>query len=552
MLSTQSETEATLSADSGVDAPESPDGQERWALRVFVAYLIVAVPVLLWIGSYRWFFGDEWSFLADRSVTVDGLFAAHNNQHWVTTPVLIYRGLYSLVGLHTYWPYQLVVIALHLTTAGLLRVVMRRAGVSPWLATVAAGSIVLLGAAEDNILWAFQITFVGALAAGLGQIILADHEGPIDRRDWFGLGLGLVGLTMSGVAPSLIAGAGLVCLIRRRWSAAVLHTVPLGLVYLLWVQLEDVSTMYRVEGHPFTISAYWVWMREAATGLFDAVGHFAPLGVVFAALLIGGTILAGRREGWIPFLRRAAVPVTLVVVCMLTMTTAAPSRFFIGEGASRAGRYIGLMVALTLPMLAVAGDALVRRWPKALVVVCGLFLLPIPFNATEFRSDELLTPDYFRNMRRFTAGLAQEPLAAQAPPWIEPNLSIVGQPDMTLGWLLEAEREGKLPTAEPLDAFQRYMLPLQLGVAEVDPRGPEGLSCTTHRGVVALDAQKGDVLVAPEPVRVALTPAGEAQPFWRVYGNDVLDTGATLEITLPDLDLVASATPDRDEFVLCR
>ena len=176
----------------------------------------------MWIGSYRWFFGDEWSFLANRSVTVDGLFRPHNQQHWVTIPVLVYRGLYSVVGLNAYWPYQLPVILLHLDAAALLRVIMRRAGVGPWLATVAAGAFVLLGPAEDNILWAFQITFVGALVAGLVQIILADHDGPIDRRDWMGVGAGLIALMMSGQAPSLIFGAGLVCVFRRRWAAALL------------------------------------------------------------------------------------------------------------------------------------------------------------------------------------------------------------------------------------------------------------------------------------------------------------------------------------------
>ena len=66
------------------------------------------------MGSFQWFFGDEWSFLADRSVSVDGLFRPHNQRHWVTIPVLVYQGVYSVVSLHAYWPYQLPVILLHL------------------------------------------------------------------------------------------------------------------------------------------------------------------------------------------------------------------------------------------------------------------------------------------------------------------------------------------------------------------------------------------------------------------------------------------------------
>ena len=145
---------------------------------------------------------------------------------------------------------------------------------NPWLATVAAGAFVLLGSAEDNILWAFQITFVGALVFGLTQIILADHDGPIDRRDWIGVGAGLVALMMSGQAPSLIFGAGLVCVFRRRWAAALLHTVPL-----------ESSTWSGCGSRTYRRCTTWMvilhgsrlrhWMKEAALGLFMGLGHFA-------------------------------------------------------------------------------------------------------------------------------------------------------------------------------------------------------------------------------------------------------------------------------------
>ena len=45
---------------------------------------------------------------------------------------------------------------------------------------------VLFGAGAQDILWAFQITFTGALVFGLVQLLLADHDGPVDRRDWLG------------------------------------------------------------------------------------------------------------------------------------------------------------------------------------------------------------------------------------------------------------------------------------------------------------------------------------------------------------------------------
>lgn len=539
--------------DSSTDGPASPT-QVRIALWVFVAVVAIAVPLLLWIGSYRWFFGDEWSFLTSRSFSVDGLFAPHNQQHLVALPVLVYRALYSVVGLNAYWPYQLVVIVLHVTVAALLRLIMRRAGVDPWIATAAAGAFIFLGAAEDNILWAFQMTFVGALAAGLGQIILADHDGPIDRRDWLGLGCGFVALLCSGQAPALIMGAGVVCLLRRRWWAAILHTVPLGLIYLAWVNLEEVSTLYRVEGQPFTLRAYGVWMREAAFGLFMGIGHFAPWAILIAAGLVAGIVLAWRSDGTACFLRRAGVPLVLVLVCVVTMTTAAPSRFFLGVEASRAGRYIGVMAALTMPILAVAADAYVRRWRSVIVQVgvCLVFLLPLPFNIVGFGDDELLTPEYFRQERNYVGGLADVPIAAQVPPWIEPNSTLVGQPDMTVGWLLAAKRDGRLPDGQ-LDAFQLALVPLQLGVA-VDPADPPtGLRCETYDRPTAVDPALGDSWVIRDGIRVGTRSGEELPKLWLNLEPPVGGSGeAHIRITLPDLHLVVAPAAGEAAFELCR
>ena len=69
----------------------------------------------------------------------------------------------------------------------------------PWIATAAASLYVLFGSGSQDILIAFQITFTGVLVFGLIQLLLADHAGPIDRRD--GLAL-LAGSPRSSAAMS--------------------------------------------------------------------------------------------------------------------------------------------------------------------------------------------------------------------------------------------------------------------------------------------------------------------------------------------------------------
>src|SRR6185369_9091996 len=123
---------------------------------------------------------------------------------------------------------------LHCVAAALLWLVMGRARVRPWTATIVASAFVLFGAGAQDILWAFQIAFTGALVLGLAHLLLADHDGPVDRRDWFGLAAGFLALLCSGVAVTMVVVVGLATLLRRGWRIAVLHTVPLAAVYGAW------------------------------------------------------------------------------------------------------------------------------------------------------------------------------------------------------------------------------------------------------------------------------------------------------------------------------
>ena len=75
-------------------------------------------------------------------------------------PVVVFRALFFVFGLRSYLPYQIVIVALHVTTAWLLRAVMRRGGVRPFTATGGRVAVPLLRVGFANILQAFQITFV--------------------------------------------------------------------------------------------------------------------------------------------------------------------------------------------------------------------------------------------------------------------------------------------------------------------------------------------------------------------------------------------------------
>ena len=89
-------------------------------------------------------------------------------------------------------------MACHLGIVVLVRKLCLRVGVTPWTATILAGTLAVFGSGWENIVFAIQLVYNLSLLAFLVHLILIDHDGPPDRRDAFGRrcrsrGRGLVG-----------------------------------------------------------------------------------------------------------------------------------------------------------------------------------------------------------------------------------------------------------------------------------------------------------------------------------------------------------------------
>jgi hypothetical protein len=369
------------------------------------------------LGRHRWFFLDEWDFLVVRRATsVTDLFRPHN-EHWSTLPILAYRLLYRIFGLRTYVPYQLTTISLHLGAAVLLFVVMRRSHVHPWIATAAASLFALFGTGSDDILWAFQMAWSATLVFGLAHLILADHDGPLDRRDWLGLAAGLAALLCSGVAVAMTIAVGIAVLIRRGWRLALFHTAPLGAIYVLWWLIEARDAY----GHALGVASdvlEWTWIGSKAA--FDGLGQVEGAGIALAVVLVVGLALTCGRTDVAELRRRGAVPAGLLVgaVTFLVITGIGRGSDFFGVGLAGSGRYVHVVAALMLPALALAADALVRRWRAALPVVLVLLVIGIPGNieaAADFPSVAHEVPGWVHVYRTIVQSDATaKPTACQA------------------------------------------------------------------------------------------------------------------------------------------
>ena len=335
-------------SDPRSDARWDVDVTTLWAPLLLVVAALVA---LVWFGRDMTFYHDEWAFILQRDLSVDGLLKPHN-EHLSATLVLLYRVLLGTVGMGSYWPYLAVTFALHVVVAVIVYVVVRREAGPIW--ALGAMSVVLfLGSGGDDILWAFQSGTIGAVAAGMAAVVLAP------RRPLVAALLLTVALATSGGALAFVAGTALhLLLVRPR--ALVWLAIP-AVVYGAWLLAFGASAI----GSPhFTGLAEYV-----ATGLNASAA--GALGVT--SLVVGEVVLLALAfgYGWL----RSVPPVVLALLAsgLAFFIVAGLARAELGPEQATAPRYIYIVA----PSIIVAGAVLLARVRRPAGYALGVFVLAV-------------------------------------------------------------------------------------------------------------------------------------------------------------------------------
>ncbi len=402
----------------------------RWALGVLLAADLL---LLLYMGRGLSFYYDEWDWVVhDYGGGLHSLLEPHVGNISVF-PVAVYKVLFHLVGLNHYAVYRLVLIGLHLT-AGTLVFVLASRRLPRLGALLAAALILFLGAAWEDLLWAFQIGYMLSIVGGLAAWTLLDGHGR--RSDLGALVCLIVAAGSSSLGIAIIVGVAVELAWKREWRRMWIVLVPAAL-YVLWYLGYGVSEV-------------------TSASLINAPGFAADLGAAAFGGLVGRALEWGRPLAVVGvlvllarLLRPAAVSARLVgliaaALTLWTITAAARSTISVPE----TGRYMYLGSVI---IVLVAVELLHERsvLPRGLVIATPLvaFFAITGLTALHAGAGGLRTTSH-----RVTADLgALELAAAYAPPEFQPDPILA--PDVRAGVYLHAVRSIGSSPADSVSAM---------------------------------------------------------------------------------------------------
>ncbi len=531
------------------DAPQASHGifRDRAAERALWLVVGLAAVVLVYVNRHSWFGGDEWFILTDRGLTAGpghkGLFEPHY-EHWTTVPILAFRGLYSLVGLHSYLPYIALVIVVHLATVVLLWHVMVRSKIDPWVALCFVAVFAVLGTGFENLTNAWQVTLVAPLALGLAAILVVPESGPFTSRDAIAAAFMTIGMMCSGVALPMLLTVVLVALVRRGWRVAAATAAVPAAAYAIWYLAYGRESPAVAQTAPRAVPRF-VW-----NGITDALGDVARLEAIGVIVVVAVSAWLVVQLLWRPIDRNLTVPVALAIgaVAFLAATGYRRGNLFGSDPA--ASRYAYVTVAFVLPLVALASQSLFRGsvWRRVVLILLTLVLVAAQVRKLDHQTD-LARPgkDSDRGAVLATAALVRE-----GRKFLLSRPLNAFEPQVTVDEIVQMDHDGKLPPIDEATVTDRLTvlarLDLFVGPDPVVPvstvahvKSARHLSLTTHAdGCITVRARPDNELV------LRITGPGT----FRVRGEGLLALRLRDPATRAQGEIVYSVLPPHREQVV--
>jgi hypothetical protein len=358
----------------------------------------------------------------------------------------------------------------------------------------------------------------------------------------------------ASVAIPMVVAVGVSQMLRRRWRATVLHTVPLVCVYVLWFLAYRHKD--RTPAAPRApIGAALRFARVFVGATFHELGHVAGVGLALGVVSIIGFAFAWRGPDRKELRRLYGAATGLVVGALFFTAMISIGRGFMvetaaGDNGARQGRYYHVLIALLLPALAIGASAIARRWHKLLPLLIALFLLGIPGNMialARFEHRQSVSMGTYRDVMLLIPRL---PLAKEVPRSQQPDLASARP--VTIGWLLDGLAAGRIPaphspTARDMGkAILRTSLRTELPLVPVTCHHAIGAPVVRHLATAETITWRGGP--------ISLTYVGPP-PSTLVYGGGLGNRVVTAGLTLRNVGrpmTVQLARPSRQAVWLCQ
>jgi len=259
-------------------------------------------------------------------------------------------------------------------------------------------------------------------------------------------------------------------------------------------------------------------------------------------MLLVGVVLAWRD----PERRHAlGASTALALGAVLFAALLGLTRFGLGERFAASSRYLHIGAALVLPLLAVAADALARRWRAATPVVLVLLVVGVPGNIADVGRN--VGPEArYREYRRTITALSGDPLVRSVPRDLHPTPSFAA--DVTAGWLVDGERDGRIPAPPRSTAEQRATDKVRLSLEQVDAPVDD---CRPLRTIVTRRLAVGESVGIAGAVTVQAIPGRGPRPQPLPFGTGLLATSPTHVLRALAEPLTLRIAPRSLDAALC-
>lgn len=343
--------------------------------------IILSTALLLVLRSKMGFFLDDWDLVSGREGSPTDWLLPHN-EHIVVLPAAIYKLSLAVFGM-TPMPLHVIAVLLFETSVVLLFLWMRPLVGEP-SSVIGCAVILFLGAAAEDLLWAFQMGFFGSVAAGLGALLLLRHDE--QRKDRWACLLLVVSILFSSMSIPFLAGAATQLLfrdgLRPDWRKFVrsswIFLVP-ALLYAIWWLGWGHLAPNSISAHNLRQDPIYALSGLGYSGLVLS-GAFRYLGPEsthdFWALT--GLLFAGAI-GLVAYIRRR-VPIELVIALaaalsfwILSGLNYIPGREFFNSRYQYPG-------AVFLLMTLAGAFADIRPGRNLLVVMSALAVVAVTLN----------------------------------------------------------------------------------------------------------------------------------------------------------------------------